>query len=198
MLVTEKHDPQLYNWVREKNLLRQSQLLIDCVTISLKHGHSTFSKATLCQFNHVAVANISQFGGRLRRQPVYVGSHVPPHFKEVPELVDDFVAFIHENWWELKATELAAYSLWRLNWIHPFVDGNGRTARATAYFLLNARFGRILPGQKTVPERIRENRAEYENALKDADRAWEDGHLDFGRLENFIATLLMKQLRNEA
>jgi hypothetical protein len=31
-------------------------------------------------------------------------------------------------------TELAAYGLWRLNWIHPFVEGNGRTARAVCYF----------------------------------------------------------------
>jgi hypothetical protein len=31
------------------------------------------------------------------------------------------------------AIHLAAYLMWRLNWIHPFADGNGRTARMTSY-----------------------------------------------------------------
>jgi Fic family protein len=30
----------------------------------------------------------------------------------------------------------AAYALCRLNWIHPFAGGNGRTARAFSYLII--------------------------------------------------------------
>jgi len=62
-------------------------------------------------------------------------------------------------------------ALWRLNWIHPFIEGNGRTARAACYYLLCVKHGAILPGRKIVPERIRENREPYYAALKSADTA---------------------------
>lgn len=108
--------------------------------------------------------------------------------------MDRFISTIQENWYVWTATELAAYGLWRLNWIHPFVEGNGRTARAVCYFLLCVRSGVLLPGRKIVPERIRENRAGYEAALVAADRAWDDGNLDFSDMEDYLAVLLQAQL----
>ena len=90
----------------------------------------------LWDLKHVAVANISQFGGRFREEPIYVGTHKPPHFRDVPELMDQFISSFHENWYDWTATELAAYGLWRLNWNYPFMEGNGRTARAASYYLL--------------------------------------------------------------
>jgi Fic family protein len=84
-----------------------------------------------------------------------------------------------------------------MNWIHPFVEGNGRTARAVCYFLLCVRSGALLHGRKIVPERIRETRDEYERALKAADRAWDDGHLDFSEMEDYLASLLQAQLQDD-
>ena len=150
-----------------------------------------------CPFNHVAVANISQHGGRFREEPIYVGNHIPPHFKDVPELMDRFISFIHENWYNSTPTQLAAYGLWRLNWIHPFTEGNGRTARATCYYLLCARSGGLLPGRKIVPERIRDDRQPYYDALRAADQAWDAGHLDLSEMETYLARLLEAQLRDE-
>jgi Fic family protein len=144
-------------------------------------------KYTLWALNHVAVANISQFGGRFRKEPIYVGNHIPPHFREVPELMDRFISFLHENWYLLSPTQLAAYGLWRLNWVHPFIEGNGRTARATCYYLLCVRSGVLLPGRKIVPERIRENRADYVAALRAADQAWNAGNLDISQMETYLA-----------
>lgn len=114
---------------------------------------------------------------------------------DIDDYVDRFVSTVQENWFIWSATELAAYGLWRLNWIHPFVEGNGRTARAACYFLLCVRSGFLLPGKKTVPERIRENRKGYEAALLKADRAW-DGHLDFREMESYLAGLLQAQLED--
>jgi Fic family protein len=196
MIVSEGDDRQLYDLVQEKNLFRQYDLLTNCVEIGLNQGHTAFDKYTLWALNHVAVANISQFGGRFREEPIYVGNHLPPHFKDVPELMDRFVSTIHENWFNWNATEMAAYGLWRLNWIHPFIEGNGRTARATCYYLLCAKSGGLLPGRKIVPERIREDRAGYVDGLRVADRAWHEGNLDFSVLEAYLARLLEAQLRD--
>tara|TARA_R110002096_G_scaffold111888_5_gene244111 strand:- start:1414 stop:1779 length:366 start_codon:yes stop_codon:yes gene_type:complete len=111
--------------------------------------------------------------------------------------MDRFVATIQENWFIWSPTELAAYGLWRLNWIHPFIEGNGRTARAICYFLLCVRSGVLLRGRKIVPERIRENTAGYESALKAADQAWDAGHLDFSEMEDYLASLLQAQLEDD-
>jgi Fic family protein len=188
----------LFKRIQEKNLLRQYDLLSNCIEIGLDSSIEAFDKYTLWALNYAAVANIAQFGGRFREEPVYVGSHIPPRFEEVPHLMDLFFSFIHENW-TVKGlgdhpTALAAYALWRLNWIHPFVEGNGRTARAACYYLICMKYGALLPGRKIVPERIRENRQPYYDALKAADLAWHEGHLDVSVMADYLEGLLLGQL----
>jgi Fic/DOC family len=157
--VREKDNPALYAKIQEQNLLRQYDLLSNCIEIGLEKGIESFDRYTLWALNYVAVANISQFGGRYREEPIYVGNHLPPHFKDVPNEMDRFFSVVHENWTIFDhPTLLAAYTLWRLNWIHPFVEGNGRTARAAGYYLICMKQRQLLPGRKIVPERIRENR----------------------------------------
>ena len=194
MFILEQEDPELFDRVQEQNLNRQYELLTNCIEIGLMKGPAAFDKYLLWALNHVAVATISQFGGRFRKEPIYVGKHVPPHFNDVNDWMDRFISTIQENWYIWTPTELAAYGLWRLNWIHPFVEGNGRTARATCYYLLCTRSGALLPGSRIVPERIRENRQGYEAALIAADRAWDEGHLDFGKMEAYLARLVRDQL----
>lgn len=197
MLVTEQQNPELYNAILEKNLLRQYDLLTNFIEIGVAQGPQSIDKYMLWALNHVAVAGISQFGGRFREEPIYVGNHIPPHFKDVPDLMDRFVSFIHENWHNLTATQLAGYGLWRLNWIHPFIEGNGRTARAVCYYLLCVHSGALLPGKKIVPERIRENRIPYYEALRETDRVWHDGNLDVTSMEAYLAGLLQAQLEDQ-
>lgn len=115
MLVLEKADPHLFAQLQAKNLARQYDLLTTFIEIGLKQGPPAFDKYMLWALNHVAVAGLCQFGGRFREQPIYVGNHIPPHFKKVPHLMDEFVSFVHENWLEMPSTELAGYALWRLN-----------------------------------------------------------------------------------
>lgn len=199
MSVREADDPDLFARIQEQNLLRQYDLLTNCVEIALAKGIEAFDKYILWSLNAAAVANIAQFGGRFRRQPISVGTHIPPHFKDVPELIDEFLSVIHENWTiSTYPTILPAYALWRLNWIHPFIEGNGRTARAACYLLMCLRQGALLPGKKIVPERIRENRDPYYAALQAADRHWEDGRFDVDDLAIYLERLLADQLRDAA
>lgn len=197
MFILEEENQELYDRVQEQNLNRQYELLTNCIEIGLMKGPVSFDKYLLWALNHVAVANISQFGGRFRKEPIYVGNHKPPHFREVDEWMDRFVSTVQENWFIWGSTELASYGLWRLNWIHPFIEGNGRTARAACYFLLSVRSGALLHGRRIVPERIRDSRSEYEAALAAADRAWDAGHLDFSVMEEYIASLLQAQLEDD-
>ena len=197
MLVLEHEDPELYDLVQERNLIRQYDLMTNCIEIGINQGPTAFDKYLLWALNHVAVANISAFGERYREEPIYVGDHKPPHYKEVPDWMDRFISNVHENWYVWSPAELGAYGLWRLNWIHPFVEGNGRTARAACYYLLCVRTGALLPGRKILPEGIRENRQGYEDALKAADEAWDDGDLDFTAVEAYLAPLIDAQLADE-
>jgi Fic family protein len=195
MALRETDDPGLYSHIQAQNLLRQYDLLANCVEIGLAKGIDAFDKYTLWSLNGAAVANIAQFGARFRRQPIYVGNHIPPHFEQVPSLVDELISVVHENWDIINhPTILPAYALWRLNWIHPFVEGNGRTARAACYYLICMRFGGLLPGRKTVPERIREDRKPYYAALQAADRHWNNGHFNVDELADYLAALLQAQL----
>lgn len=195
MSVREKDDPELFARVQEGNLLRQYDLLLNCIEIGLQKGIEAFDKYTLWSLNAAAVSNIAQFGGRYRKGPIYVGSHIPPHFENVPDEMDRFLSVVHENWTVISdPLVLPAYALWRMNWIHPFVEGNGRTARAACYYLLCVRFGQLLPGKKIVPERIREKREPYYAALSAADRAWEQGHFDVSELAAYLEGLLKDQL----
>lgn len=195
MSIREADDPKLFSWVQEQNLLRQYDLLANCIEIGVRRGIEAFDKYMLWELNHIAVCNIAQFGGRFREEPVYVGHHIPPHFATVAHLMDQCISFIHENWMIIDSpTDLPAYALWRLNWIHPFVEGNGRTARAACYYLICLRHGELLRGRKTVPERIRENRDPYYRALRAADNAWAQGHFDVSELALYLQGLLRAQL----
>lgn len=195
MSVRRKDDPALFDDVEDKNLLRQYDLLLNCIEIGLAKGIEAFDKYTLWSLNAAAVSNIAQFGGRFREEPIYVGNHIPPRFQDVPDLMDRFFSMIHENWTIVDhPTWLPAYALWRLNWIHPFVEGNGRTARAACYYLLCLKQGRLLPGIKIVPERIRDHRDRYYKALQAADKAWDAGHFDVSELAEYLSDLLTAQL----
>jgi len=72
--VREGDNPILFARIQEQNLLRQYDLLANCIEIGLVKGIEAFDKYTLWSLNGAAVSNIAQFGGRFREQPIYVGT----------------------------------------------------------------------------------------------------------------------------
>ena len=101
--------------------------------------------------------------------------------------MDDMVNRFNRWWTEFTPISLAVYVLWRINWIHPFVNGKGRTARAASYFVICIHAGFWLAGTPILPERLN-GRPEYYPALKMADA----GH-GLARLESVITELLLDQ-----
>jgi len=101
----------------------------------------------------------------------------------VPELVENMCDYVNEQWRDATAIYLAAYLMWRLNWIHPFADGNGRTARMTSYVVMSIKIGGVLAGTPTIPEQIVDNRVPYFDALDEADEAFKKDQIDVSKME---------------
>jgi Fic family protein len=143
-----------------------------------------------------ALAGISLFAGNYRPSSVKISksSHEPPPAHLVPELVEDLCEYINENWKTATPLHLAAYVMWRLNWIHPFADGNGRTSRIVSYVVLMVRSGFILPGTPTIPDQIVSDRRGYFGALDRADASWKEGSLDVTAMEELLGGMLARQL----
>lgn len=75
--------------------------------------------------------------GAYRRGAVRIAGsrHVPPPGSDVPALVREMVE-TYSTMESEHPVERAAWLHWRLVWVHPFVDGNGRTARLLMNFSL--------------------------------------------------------------
>jgi len=147
----------------------------------------------LLSLNQFALEGISGFAGNYRPAGIYiVGSkHKPPPRDAVPGLVESLCDYVNENFQSMSALRLAAYVMWRINWIHPFDDGNGRTARSAAYLVLCSRLGYRLPGKKSLLDLIVDNKQPYYAALEAADAAWTDkNRIDVSELEGLLERLL--------
>lgn len=102
--------------------------------------------------------------------------------------------YVNDNWHEKTAFHLSAYVMWRLNWIHPFSDGNGRTSRTTSYIVLCASLNTLLPGSPTILQQIQDDRTAYFRALEHADEAALSGTIDVSEMETAIKGMLARQL----
>ena len=91
-----------------------------------------------------------QFCGHYRPGPIYVVRrrfgmpqetlYTGPDAKKVPQLMNDFVAWLKESEeTEINPVIVAAIAHLEIAAIHPFNDGNGRTARALATLVLYQR-----------------------------------------------------------
>jgi Fic family protein len=159
---------------------------------------STSDRATpelVLKLQELAITQIYRCAGQFRDGAVRINEakHQPPDHAEVSGLVTQMCEYIN-NTWHATPIHLAAYAMWRVNWIHPFFGGNGRTARALSYLLLSAKLEFVIPGTKTIPELIVENRDPYYEALRKADSSWEQGTVDVTAMEKLMASLLAQQL----
>jgi Fic family protein len=151
----------------------------------------------LLHLHRIALDGISSYAGNFRPAGIEIkGSrHQPVGAHLVPEKVEELCDYINENWPPRKSPiHLAAYALWRLNWVHPFTDGNGRTARALSYLILCLSLGYRLPGTNTIPDQISKEKMPYYRALEAADASFEKAANDLTELETYLGELLAEQL----
>ena len=106
--------------------------------------------------------------------------------------------YVNDHWKDASALHLCAFVLWKLNWIHPFSDGNGRTARAVSYVVLSVKLDSLLPGSPTIPEQIAGNKKPYYDALEEADLIFKNQKVDVRTLEGLLEATLAQQLISAA
>lgn len=180
-----------------ENGFRQYDLTLDIIRYYLEPERPFALRVPLIMdLQREAVAGIEAEPGRLRRTQVGIhgSDHNPPPPHMVEHYLTEFCEYVNDNWHEKTAFYLAAYAMWRLNWIHPFTDGNGRTSRALSYVLLNLRLGYLLPGVPSIPQQIEADNAHYIQALEQADGAANIGTENVSEMEGMIRSMLAKQL----
>lgn len=188
----EGHDA--YQKLSIENLDRQYGFLRSVVEASIALNRPMLSLEVIQALNFHAISCLHANAGVLRPCQVTVGEYMPPPHWEVPARMSMFVDEVNRNWEQTDPVLLACFVLWRLNHIHPFVNGNGRTARVTAYFVLCLKAGQWLAGDVLLPELLRRERPRYVAALKHADASIIAGPLDLSALHNLVSELLNEQL----
>ena len=91
--------------------------------------------------------------------------HTPPSFKELEELMQSFCDFFNNNPKEEFIHPIVKASIlhFLIGYIHPFVDGNGRTARALFYWYL-LKNGYWLTEYLSISRVILKTKTQYEKA----------------------------------
>lgn len=180
-----------------ENAIAQFDRVLDLIDDVARGGRPfRLRTSVILDLHRLALDGLSAYAGNFRPADVSIGQskHTPPGAHLVTALIDEMCDYVMDNFESAKALHLCAYVMWRLNWIHPFTDGNGRTSRALAYFVLCAKIGYRLPGQETLPEQIAADKQPYYKALEEADIHWSDSRLDLSALEGLLDSCLAKQL----
>lgn len=140
-----------------RNGLRQFDQVVEMIEFFLQPERPfKFRPSHLLTLHRAALEGISSYAGNFRPAGIEIkgSKHQPVGAHLVPEKIEEMCDYVNENWKDKSPLHLAAYVMWRLNWIHPFTDGNGRTARAASYLVLCTRLGYRLPGTNTIPDQI--------------------------------------------
>jgi Fic family protein len=183
-----------------ENGLRQFNLAIEIIATYVKDKQRPFKlrHGPILQLHKAALDGLHLLAGTFRNTPVKIGGslHQPPEAAFVSDEVQLMCEYVNDHWATKSAVHLAAYVLWKMNWIHPFADGNGRTARAVSYVVLSIKLDSLLPGTPTIPDQIADNKPPYYKALEAADREWAKEKVDVSGLETVIEGMLAQQLIN--
>ncbi|GHU07508.1 cell division protein Fic [Spirochaetia bacterium] len=144
----------LYNFIKKKQELDEN-IILEIHKIILKN----ISDADA---GHYRNANVMIVGA----------VHLPPSAMKIPRLMLEFMEWYYENKTKMSIVELAAWIHYKIVYIHPFIDGNGRTAR----LLMN-----LILIQNGYPPAVILNidRKKYYRVLKEADRGKNSNYLDF-------------------
>jgi Fic/DOC family len=192
-LVGHEQNPT-YQQLLIENLDRQYGFLRSAVMASLDLKRPILSLEVVLSLNYHAITCLHGNAGVLRPCQVTVGDYLPPPPWEVPARMSMFIDEVNRSWESADPVWLACFILWRLNHIHPFVNGNGRTARVACYFVLCLKAGTWLDGDVLLPELLRRERPDYVAALKHADASLQTGVLDLTALHALVSRLLDEQL----
>lgn len=186
----------IYADLAKENAARLHSFTRSLIRAASQVGKPYLSHALLKALNSHAIARLHIKAGEYRPCEVQAGGLTPPSYYQVPDLMDRFINEVNRSWEQLLPTMLAAHVLWRLSHIHPFINGNGKTARAACYFVLCLRNRVSLDHSPAIPDLLDDHREEYINALLKADELHSQGEESQIMLEPIIT--LLEKLINES
>ena len=99
---------------------------------TLTTSRSKLTENEIFDIHKIVLDNIEEeFAGRYRSGQVRIlgANFIPPNHLRVKEMIGELLLETNENTPKLNDIELIARFHHRFVWIHPFFDGNGRTAR---------------------------------------------------------------------
>lgn len=141
-----------------------------------KGKRSTLSEKLIRSLHHIIVQETGEEqAGQYRAANVYIAgaTHTPPDAFAIPALMEQLMAWLKRSEKRLSPIERAALFHHKLVFIHPFFDGNGRTARlAMNLLLMNAGY--------PLTVILKNDRKKYYSVLAKADAG------TFAPLVNFI------------
>jgi fido (protein-threonine AMPylation protein) len=179
------------------NGLAQFDYGLSVVEDAIAKGHQFRFRPSLgLALHREALNGLSARAGNWRPAEVRIenSQHQPVGAHLVPEQIETMCDYLNENLIAKSPIHLATFAMWRLNWIHPFTDGNGRTSRIFSYVVLCISLRTVLSGTNTIPEQIVHNRMPYFDALEAADHAFQEGRIDLSKMEALLDSMLAKQL----
>lgn len=100
---------------------------------------SNITESDILEIHHLILHSIDDSNaGHYRSIPVRISGSlvVLPNYVKIPRLMSEFVEAINTKSGNLHPVELAIFAHYELVTIHPFADGNGRTARLLMNLLL--------------------------------------------------------------
>jgi Fic family protein len=181
-----------------ENGVRQFKAALEVIKNYIHQSEKQFrlTQSLILDLHEKALEGLHPLAGTYRNTPVSIGQsdHIPPRHAEVSDYVAEMCEYVNQHWNERNATQLAAYILWRMNWIHPFADGNGRTARMVSYVILSIKLNSLLPGTPTIPDQIAADKRPYYTALEQADASWKREILALSGMEGMLDDMLANQL----
>jgi Fic family protein len=129
----------------------------------------------ILHLHRIILKNINEAeAGHYRKENVIIlgAVHLPPSAVKTPRLMAEFIEWYYKHKTKMPPVELAAWVHYKLVYIHPFIDGNGRTAR----LLMN-----LILLQHGYPPAVILNidRKKYYRVLKEADREKYAGFFNF-------------------
>jgi Fic family protein len=149
-----------------------------------KDRRSTLSERLIREFNRIVMRDMDkEWAGRYRNSNVMItgADHTPPEAVELARMMHELIDWLRRSRKTLHAVELAAVLHHRLVSIHPFFDGNGRTARlAMNVVLMQAGFPLAVV--------LKNDRKRYYRTLQEADKQ------NYAPFVRFIAQAVQRSL----
>lgn len=160
--------------IKEALAAKNHQDAIKFIEVSVKEKKEIDEK-TVLRVHELLLQSIDENAGRFRVSDVKINGalFMPPHFTEVRPKTLDLLEWVRTNPNQLNPIELAAIFHHKYVYIHPFTEGNGRTARLLMNHIL------MRHGFPFIAEVEFNNREKYYRALSDADLGFKQDFVDF-------------------